>query len=295
MSERVGKSMPAPYASGTRCRTMRRLVRSLVPMWCVLAVAPAWSDAPARGRLMVTIAAPDYWCPYACNAAGARSGFTVDIARAALESRGHEVVYRNLPYDRALVEAKTGRIDATMPTFKGEAPDFIFPSHAVSLTEYCFYVSQGNDWRYQGLESLSSIRFVATSGYTYGQEMDNYIIEHQDSRATLIRGSGVSGRLRELVQRGRYHALLDDRLLFESGENRSGLVNAGCLDERHPGYLALSPESPERSENIARAFELGMEDIQKSGELCEILDRYEFGAEFVPGVEKGFCRLESPE
>jgi len=254
-----------------------------------LAVFPAWSEPRVDESFTVSIAAPAYWCPYACDRAGLHSGFTVDIARAALESEGHRVVYRNLPYDRAIVEARSGRIDAIAPTFKGEAPGFIFPSSAVSLSEYCFYVPEDEAFRYHGLESLENMRLVATSGYSYGEEMDAYISRNRGESVTLISGEDVPDRLRELVRRERYDALLDDRLLFESGQNNPGLVNAGCLDERHPGYLALSPQDVERSKAIAEAFARGIENIQADGQLCGILEKYGLSAEFVPELKGENC------
>ena len=263
--------------------------KSLIVAFLALTVSPAWSEIQAEGSLTVSIAAPAYWCPYACDAAGSRSGFTVDIARAALESEGHKVVYKNLSYDRALIEAKSGRIDAIMPTFKEEAPSFIFPSYAVSLTEYCFYVPEDEPRRYSGLDSIENMRFVATSGYSYGEDMDAYISNNQDERVILIGGDDVSNRLREIVRRGRVDALLDDRLLFEFSQNSVGLVNAGCLDGRHAGYLALSPEDPDRSNAIAQAFDRGIRTIREDGQLCEILGKYRLGAEVVLDLSGEYC------
>ncbi|TYC57657.1 ABC transporter substrate-binding protein [Marinobacter sp. BW6] len=268
---------------------MKVAAKVLIGACWALALSPAWPNAPAGESLTISIAAPGYWCPYACNSTQPLSGFAVDIARAALESEGHKVVYRNLPYDRALLEVRAGRVDAILPSFKGEAPDFVFPSYAVSQTEYCFYVSGDEPRRYDGLNSLKDIRFVATSGYTYGEEMDAYISDHQGERAILIGGEDVSNRLRELVRRGRVDALLDDRLLFESGQNRVGLVNAGCLDERHRGYLALSPEDRERSNAIAEAFDRGFKKIRKDGQLCGILENYGLGIDFVPDLNGEYC------
>jgi polar amino acid transport system substrate-binding protein len=275
---------------GKGSRVMIVAAKSVMGAFLALTISPAWSEIQAEGSLTVTIAAPAYWCPYACDVAGSHLGFTVDIARAALGSEGHKVVYKNLPYDRALVEAKSGRIDAIMPTFKGEAPSFIFPSSAVSLTEYCFYVLEDEPRRYSGLDSIESMRFVATSGYSYGEDMDAYISGNQDERVILIGGDDVSDRLREIVRRGRVDALLDDRLLFESSQNSAGLVNAGCLDERHAGYLALSPEHPGRSNAIAQAFDRGIRAIQEDGQLCEILEKYRLDAEVVLNLAEEYCR-----
>jgi polar amino acid transport system substrate-binding protein len=258
-------------------------------VWLALAISPAWSELPAEESLIVSIAAPAYWCPYSCDSTKSLSGFTVDIARAALESQGHSIVYRNLPYDRAIVEARKGRIDAILPAFKGEAPDFIFPSSAVSKTEYCFYFPEDDPRFYDGVDSLGNIRFVATSGYTYGEEMDAYISDHQGGRVLLIGGEDVSNRLREIVRRGRVDALLDDRLLLEYSLKRVGLKKAGCLDELHRGYLALSPKDPERSNAIAAAFDRGIKKISQNGRLCEMLQDYGLGLEFVPDLSGAYC------
>ena len=261
----------------------------LVGLCWALMPLPAWSETQDNASLTVSIAAPAYWCPYACDMNESRSGFTVEIARAALESMGHQVVYQNLPYGRALFEVKNGDIDATIPTFKSEAPRSIFPKDAVSLTEYCFYVPEDESWRYTGLESLDNIRIVATSGYTYGESMDAYIAENLDEGVTLIKGSKIPNRLRKLIRRERFDALLDDRLLFESSQNATGLVNAGCLDERHAGYLALTPENPDRSNTIAQAFEHGLRNLRASGQLCRILQKYKLSPKFVPGLDRDDC------
>ena len=275
---------------GKGSKVMIVTAKSLIGAFLTLIISPAWSEIRAEGSLTVSIAAPAYWCPYACDVSGSRSGFTVDIARAALESEGHKVVHKNLPYDRALVEAESGRIDAVMPTFKGEAPNFVFPSSAVSLTEYCFYVPEDEPRRYSGLDSIENMRFVATSGYSYGEDMDAYISNNQDERVILIGGDDVSNRLREIVRRGRVDALLDDRLLFDSSQNSVGLVNAGCLEDRHAGYLALSPEHPGRSNAIAQAFDRGIRTLREDGQLCKILAKYRLGAEVVLDLSGEHCR-----
>lgn len=278
------------WSAHGRSRARAAAVSALLLVGAILAMSPAWAEHKGKRIGGVSIAAPLYWCPYACDATGSRWGFTVEIARAALETMGYQVAYRNLPYDRALFELQTGHIDATIPTYKGEAPDVIYPEHAVSLSEFCFYVANDNPWRYAGLDSLEPIRFVATSGYTYGEEVDAYIAEHLDNRVSLIRGQDIPERLRRMVRFGRFNALLDDRLLFESsGLNGDGLVNAGCLDERHAGYLALSPHNPERSNAIAAAFDLGFKRARADGQLCAILEKYGLGTRFLPAVNRDDC------
>ncbi len=262
---------------------------SLASTYWALAPSSAWSETRAEPGMTVSIVAPAYWCPYACDATSPQPGFTVAVARAAIESAGHQVRYRNLPYDRALFEVRSGRIDGSVPTYRGEAPEFVFPRHAVSQSEYCFYVLPTQSWRYQGPESLESIRFVATSGYSYSEDIDAYISANLETSVSLIRGENIPARLHQLVRIGRYEALLDDRLLFESSRSGASLVNAGCLDERQVGYLALSPKDPERSNAIAEAFDRGFERARADGQLCAILQNYGLSPRALPGVSQEDC------
>jgi polar amino acid transport system substrate-binding protein len=270
-------------------RWFRALAANLIGLSWALPASSAGAEVQAGESLTVSIAAPAYWCPYACEAGKARWGFTVEIARTALEASGHSIVYRNLPYDRALVETARGDVDAIIPAFKGETPGFIFPENAVSVSQYCFYVSEEEPWRYAGPDSLESIRFVATSGYSYSNTIDAYIEANLEQGVTLIMGDDIPRRLGELVRMGRFNALLDDRLLLESAQSRAGLVNAGCLEERHAGYLALSPEHPDRSNTIAQAFDRGIRKIRADGRLCTILEKYGLDADFVPELNQADC------
>lgn len=258
-------------------------------LYGALVAWPAWSETRTEPSLTVSIAAPAYWCPYACSVTGPRLGFAVEIASAALEAVGYSVRYQNAPYDRALFEARGGHIDTTLPTFRDEAPGFVFPDHAVSLTEYCFYIPEGEPWRYTGTESLETINFVATSGYTYGKDIDAYVAASSEKRVKLIKGEDIPERLRRMVKLGRADALLEDRLLFESNQSQSKLVNAGCLEERHAGYLALSPENPDRSGAIAEAFDRGFERIRADNQICTILEKYGLDSHFVPSLNKDEC------
>lgn len=266
-----------------------RAAAYLTFVYSTLAVPSAWSETRAGQPLTVSIVAPAYWCPYACEVTESGRGFSVEIAQAALESAGHNVEYRNMPLERALFEVRKGRFDAALPVYKDEAPGFTFPEHAVSLSEYCFYLPEETSWRYKGLESLNQIRFVATSGYSYGQSIDSYITANLEKSVALIQGENIPGRLRKMVSMDRYDALLDDQLLFESSQSSNGLVNAGCLNERHAGYLALSPENPDRSGEIAKAFDRGFERIRANGQVCKILEKYGLRPHFVPDLDSKDC------
>lgn len=226
---------------------------------------------------IISLVAPDFWCPYACNEKEPLQGFAIDIARAAFKEVGITVEYSNQPYDRALLMVRKGKIDGVIPTFKEEAPDFIYPKKSVSKTEYCFY---NNDltWQYSGLTSLKDISFGITSGYSYGPTMDAYIENKTPQEVYKLMGSNIPDRLYNMLINGRFNAILEDKgimeFYFKTHQDKPILNESGCLKEMSYGFLALSPADKLRSHFLADQFDLGLEKIIKKGIQVEILNRY---------------------
>lgn len=225
----------------------------------------------------ISITAPEYWCPYACDAKSSEKGFTIEIAIAAFKAVNIKVNYINEPYDRALMDVNNGRIDAVLPTFKSEAPSFIYPQEVLSTTRYCFYTINSN-WQYTGLTSLSNIKFSATSGYSYSPEMDELIKKNQNRQVELLRGDNIPERMYKMLTNSRIDAVLEDTRLMDymiKTQRVSVLPKrSGCLDIVHYGYLALSPANSDRSEYFAQQFDKGLKLIQKNNIPTTILLKY---------------------
>ncbi|MCG8612879.1 MAG: ABC transporter substrate-binding protein [Pseudomonadales bacterium] len=242
---------------------------------CTVSMLPVCASAEPPES--ISLVAPAFWCPYSCNSGDKQEGFSVDIIKAALAVSGIKVNYRNMTYDRALVEVREGRVDAAAPILKEEAPDFVYPGEPVSATEYCFYTLSDHKWQFKGIDSLRGIRFSATSGYTYGAELDAYITAEEKKGAFLLKGDNVPDRMIKMLQGERFDAFLDDTRLIEYMKKEkyqsTALRNAGCLENVHFGYLGLSPiksTSPE----IAKLFDEGMKALGENGQLQAILKSY---------------------
>jgi len=235
----------------------------------------------AQSPKAISIVAPKFWCPFACDANSPQHGFAIEIARAAFLEFGITVNYTNMPYDRALLEVKKGvMVQAVVPTFKEEAPHFIYPNNATSATEYCFYVKENSGWHFTDYSTLNKIRFAATSGYIYSPKMDAYIAQHANKTngvVYLLKGEDVPTRMFKMIIKGRYDAFLEDTRLIDflrSSGKLAGLKKAGCLDIINYGYLALTPSATFPSRQMAKYFDEGLLILRKSGKLKEILDKY---------------------
>lgn len=238
-----------------------------------------WTTGPAVAELpgVITLVAPDNWCPFSCKAGEDREGFAVDIVRAAMQVSGIQVRYQNMPYERALMEVRNGSVYAAAPVFISEAPDFVFPAEALSVSEYCFYTLPSTTWTFEGTDSLNNITFVVTAGYSYGHAMDTYISADSPQDLVKMRGSNITDRMIQMIHGGRVDALLDDTRLIDytlkTGAYPQGLRNAGCIDQVHFGYLALSPSIAE-SAALAELFDYGIKELKARGEFNTILDSY---------------------
>lgn len=227
----------------------------------------------------ITIVAPKFWCPFACEAKAELEGFAIEIAKHAFAEVNIKVEYINMPYDRALLEVREGTVDGVIPTFKEEAPEFIYPLQSASVTKYCFYTKSNENWKYSGIQSLENINFLATSGYSYSQGIDSYIANMKGShRVELLKGNDIPQRMYQMLEYKIFDALLDDSLLIAfmraSTDYGADLRIAGCLDVINHGYLALSPKHKIRSEYFADAFDKGVGILRSKSKIKSILKKY---------------------
>ncbi len=239
-----------------------------------LLIAP---HAQAQSPKVIRIAAPEYWCPYACSAQDKLQGFAIEITRAAFNEVGIKVEYSNKPYDRILAEVASGKLDAVIPTFKSEAPNFIYPQQSISTTQYCFYTIDSH-WRFSGMHSIKDTLFGVTSGYSYSPEMDRFIEAHRDKQVQVLHGNNIPQRMHQMVVSGRFQAFLEDTRLVDFLVKTKGLGDklkrSGCINIISHGYLALSPADTKRSQNFSKLFDSGLNAIKLTGIPNKILKKY---------------------
>ena len=157
---------------------MRNVLTLYFGLWqLVLASVCFSSNAHADTIYMYA----DDWCPYNCTPESEKPGFVIEIGRAIFEEYGHSVVYRRVPWERAIVMARKGDIHAIVGADQIEAPDFIFPENEQGVMEYRFYTQKNNPWVYSGLSSLGSQQLGVINGYSYSTELDKYIEETKKS------------------------------------------------------------------------------------------------------------------
>lgn len=248
----------------------RRLARAAVLAACAAQAA----NAPARAADDIVVVAPDFWCPFSCKAGAAQEGFTIDILRAIFAPLGRRVRYQNLNYARALVAVRAGRYSATSPTYKDEAPDFVYPATPISRNRYCFYTAPDRHWLYKGAPSLAGQRIGIVQGYAYGKDIDQAVAQ-KVAAFEVNYGEGLTYRMARKLLLGRLDSFVEDENLVNYTMALHAdirLRQAGCAPVSY-SYFALSPARPE-SAALAGEFDQGMARLHESGQLERILKAY---------------------
>lgn len=236
-------------------------------------------SSPSLSSSAVKIAT-DPWCPYICINGEGASGMFVEIVEQSFAENGYLVDFVWLNWARAIAEVREGRIQGIIGAYKTDVPDFIFGKEHLLESQMCFFTSQDNDWTFRNIESLSSREIVVVKSYSYGSELDQYIVHNEDSgkqNITSVYGMETISKRLKLLEKRKIDTLVEDKLVMAKvNKNRkpeAQLRQAGCLPPEKV-YLAFSPNS-NLSPRLSRAFDKGVQSLKQSGKLQQIINKYQ--------------------
>jgi len=229
----------------------------------------------------ITLAA-DEWAPFNIQPGKQPEGYMVDIAREVFTSHNIEVVYKVVPWTRALEGTKTGEYTAAVGASKNDARDFIFHDEELTINQLSFWVKKGNPWRFTGHNSVQQVSLGLIQSYDYRSWLNTYAESHkQDTdKVQFVTGENpLEMNLRKLVA-GRVGAVVDNEATIRYKAMQLGLLDAielaGKDTELVPCYIAFSPAIP-RSVDYARMLSDGIVTLRKNGRLQQILAVYGLG------------------
>ncbi len=242
-----------------------------------LLAAVVLNTACARAETLIMEA--DVWCPVNCAQDAERPGIFVELATQIFAEAGIQVDYRVTNWARAVQDVRSGRANALVGAGVRDAPDFLFGKSAPGISRNCFYARADSTWRYTGLDSLAKIRLGVINGYSYGQELDDYISRYQKEHDRLQLAAGEQALALNVrkVELGRLDALLENTWIMAMYQDQHGnlddLVEVGCRVPDVPIYIAFSPvlSSSARYRDI---FDEGVRRYRQDGRLDALLQRY---------------------
>lgn len=255
----------------------RRAVKGL--NWAVrgMLVAALLGSPVVRAESLIMEA--DVWCPVNCAPDAERPGIFIELATQIFAEAGIQVTYRVTNWARAVQDVRSGRANALVGAGVRDAPDFLFGKQAPGISRNCFYARPGTSWRYTGLESLAQVRLGVINGYSYGQELDDYISQHQRDHDRLQLASGEQALAQNVrkLELGRLDALLENTWIMAMYQDQSGdedvLEQVGCRVPDVPIYIAFSPVLPS-SARYRDILDDGVQRYRQNGRLDALLKRY---------------------
>ena len=221
----------------------------------------------------------DPWPPFNIEPGGEHEGYMVDVARAVFEARGHTVIYRTLPWKRAIDGTRSGLYSGAIGASKTDAAGFVFPDEELARNVLAFYTLADHSWRFEGPASIETVAIGVAAGYDYRHWLNDYIRVHRndDRRVQVVAGQDpLKMNLKKLLLQ-RIDVVVDNESAIRHMAGELGVLNnirpAGFGTEPAYIYIAFSPALPESS-RLAHQLSQGIGELRRSGRLQLILDRY---------------------
>nr|WP_275442707.1 transporter substrate-binding domain-containing protein [Pseudoalteromonas sp. OOF1S-7] len=235
----------------------------------------------------LVLIAGDNWCPVNCGETDQNKGFMIDVATEALAISGYQVRYIEMPWLRAIQQAREGKVHAIVGAFKDDAPDFYFPKVPIlKLSPNTLFTLSDSTWVYKNRHSLNKIRLGAVQGYDYGNLLNAYIKSHRSSPntyITLLTGDNVVTRSLKLLTSKRIDAYVDAGPVVWYQAKQLGIgdkiKSVGSISPLEPAYIAFSPRLTD-SEQLTLALDLGVLRLQLDGRLANIAKKYGLQEEY---------------
>lgn len=221
----------------------------------------------------------DPWPPFNMEPGGQQEGYMVDIARKIFEKHGYEVIYKTIPWKRAIESTRAGAYTGLIGASKTDAKGFVFPSHEMSRNYLAFYVRRDDPWIFTDQSSIESRAVGVIAGYDYRKWLNRYIQQHKDNHKKIQVVGGTSPleqNLKKLIGE-RIDVVVGNEAVIRHTARKMALLSkikaAGYGREPSFIYIAFSPALRE-SPQLAGMLDEGISSMRQNGQLQDILSKY---------------------
>jgi len=237
--------------------------------------------AQAQQDKILTFRKSTQWCPYECDEAknNQQSGFIADIVRIVFTARGYQVKFDTSPIKRGYLLVRNGSLTGILGLYKSDAPDFIYNTLPIGRSVNEFIVRANDTWRYENIDSLLLLEnkgLTIAKGVSYPQ-FDTFILENPH-KVTKITGYTTLERTIKMITLGYTQTLYEDKLVLQYLAHQTNwtkaLKYAGSDHVFTDVFVGFSPVYPAKSQELAKMLDLGIAELRNSGQLDEILKRY---------------------
>ena len=228
-------------------------------------------NLPANEIVLVA----DEWCPYNCAPNSDKPGYVVEIAELVFAEADHTIIYKNVPWSRAILGVKDGLYTGAIAGTPKEIPTAIFHDVVLGFYGNEFVVLKESEWKYENINSLKDVRLAVIQDYNYGGSLNSYIA--RGKKIVVYTGNKIAQRVLESLLLNRIDAYVEDANVIYYAAKEKGLLSkirsAGQHDEPIPVQIAFTPKDP-NSRSYADILSKGIIRLRKEGVLQNILKKY---------------------
>lgn len=208
--------------------------------------------------------------PYEYREGGRLVGTDVNIIREVCRRLDLRSVFRELPWSRALAEAKSGKVDAIFSLVKtAEREQFLFfPEEYLSFEQFIFLARRGDAISLAGPPDFQGKRIGVCTGYSYDPVFD------ADGSFEREESLNDEQQLRKLAG-GRMDLAIMNRQVFHYTARKLGMtelfkVMPYELESKHYMYVAFSKAHGESGRSLAEQFNRTLKAMKSEGVFQEI-------------------------
>jgi len=150
----------------------------IAAMLGLILIACCVNSPPSEKPSAIVSGHPD-WKPIMWRDGNNISGIGPEVARMVFRDIGVEVDSRYVgSWDVVQEKAKTGEIDAIVALYKTKArEEYLYYSVPYTVDPIVLFFNSGEGFVYNQKENLIGKKGIATIGDSYGQELDDFIIQ----------------------------------------------------------------------------------------------------------------------
>ena len=212
----------------------------------------------------------DTWCPYNCEPDSELPGFMIEAATLILGAAGHEVKYTLLnDWEQAVADVIAGKYVGIVGADPTDDQGFIFPEEDMGVSQNRIYVRKGDPWRYSGPASLEGTKVVVLNGYTYGDDVDEWLSAHALYVDTLEQAveALLSSKADILFENEYVMSMFTLLNSIQDSFEVAGMMESG------PVFVAFSAAIPE-SKEYADLLTKGLKAMKADGSWKALLEKY---------------------
>jgi polar amino acid transport system substrate-binding protein len=207
----------------------------------------------------------------------------IELVQAAMARHDISVNYQNINWARAGRLVIDGDLEAIVGTSKSPSSDkkFHFPKIPLSFSQLCFYRKKGNDWTFNGAESLKTETLGWINLYKFGDTAVDKVVQEGLANGQVLPVSGEAELIFPLIR------MLETERISTFGEvmlnvdyainslpEKPAIEVAGCLEEIDALYVAFSPNKAS-SIVLANKLDDGMRALlEERTQIDQIMSKY---------------------